>query len=296
MTPMFRSLTSLLLLVCAPLAWPAPATRPTCPYPTDHDAPLESTEKQIKTTDDYTLHRVEFNGIKKGSRIPANLYIPRLAGKSAPYPAVLLQYGSGGNKNTNYIVAIGELAVKRGLIVLTIDAPNRGERKGKDQRLNLFDSNFLQYMGDYSRAADYLCSRKDVDKDKLSYVGISWGAITGVTYAAHDTRMKVVASMVGGGNFAGLIPGAVPEEIRKQTEAFDPYYHVAAIAPRPLLLLNVTKDQLVPRFMAESLQKAAPDNARKVWLECDHFFNGVDRTETAISVIEFVIENLNQVK
>lgn len=273
-----------------------PATRPACPYPTAHDSPLESTERLIKTTETYTLFRVEFNGVKEGSRVPANLYIPKIEGKAAPYPAVLLQYGSGGNKNTNYIVAIGELAVKRGLIVLTIDAPNRGERKGKDPRISFMDSNILQYMGDYSRATDYLCSRKDVEKERLAYVGISWGAITGVTYAAHDTRMRVIASMVGGGNFAGLIPGAVPEELRKQTEAFDPYYHVKHIAPRPLLLLNVTKDQLVPRFMAESLQKAAPEYAKRVWLECDHFFNGVDRTATANTVIDFVVENLGKLK
>ena len=264
-----------------------------CPYPTAHDAPLDSTEKLISTTEDYSLFRVEFNGIKSGSRVPANLYVPRKSQFKAPYPAMLLQYGTGGNKNTNYIVAIGQLAVARGMAVITIDAPDRGERKGKEApKMNFFDMRFFQYLGDYSRAIDYLSARNDVDRSRIAYVGISWGAITGVTFSAHDPRIKVVASLVGGGNFAGLIPGGAPEDLIAKTKAFDPYYHIALIAPRPLLLVNVTHDQLVPRIMADALQKAAPDYAKKIWLEADHFFNGVDRQVEATAVIQWVIENL----
>lgn len=270
---------------------------PVCPYPTAHDAPLDANQKVIETTDDYTLYRVEFNGIKSGTRVPANLYLPRKAEYKPPYPAVLLQYGTGGNKNTNYIVAIGKLAVARGLAVLTIDAPDRGERKGKEApKLNFFDNRFFQYLGDYSRATDFLCTRKELDSKRLCYIGISWGAITGVTYCAHDPRIKVIASLVGGGNFAGLIPGGAPPELIEKTKAFDPYYNIRYIAPRPLLLVNVTQDQLVPRVMADALQKAAPPYAKKVWLNCDHFFNGVDREAEAGSVIDYVMANLPQKK
>ena len=73
---------------------------------------------------------------------------------------------------------------------------------------------------------------------------------------------------------------------------FDPFYHVALIAPRPLLLINVTKDQLVPRILADALQKAAPPYAKRVWLECDHFFNGIDRAAAAASVMDWVNENM----
>lgn len=269
-----------------------PTTRPARPYQVAPDAPLDAGEKLITMTDDYTLYRIEFNGIVKGSRVPANLYVPRQAKFKAPYPAILLQYGSGGNKNTNYIVAIGKLAVSKGLVVLTIDSPGRGERKGKEPPRGLFHGNFLQYLGDYSRATDYLASRPDVDAQRLGYVGISWGAITGLTYAAHDPRIRVVASLVGGGNFAGLIPGQPSEEVLKATRLFDPYYHIQLIAPRPLLLLNVTKDQLVPRIMADALHKAAPKYAKRIWLESDHFFNGVDRESTAASVIDWVLQSM----
>jgi hypothetical protein len=44
--------------------------------------------------------------------------------------------------------------------------------------------------------------------------------------------------------------------------------------------------------MGEALQKAAPAYAKKLWLDADHFFNGVDRTTTCNSVLDFVLENL----
>ncbi|HEV8292387.1 MAG TPA: hypothetical protein VGP94_10705, partial [Tepidisphaeraceae bacterium] len=107
-----------------PTAKPGPTTMP---YATAHDKPLDAVQSVVQETDTYTKYRVEFNGIR--ARVPANLYIPKDGKKS--HPAVLLQYGSGGNKNTNYIVMIGLKAVERGFVVITIDIPNKGERKNK---------------------------------------------------------------------------------------------------------------------------------------------------------------------
>jgi dienelactone hydrolase len=266
------------------------------PYTTAHDQPLEVEQRTVSETPEFTQLRVEFNGIAK-DRVPAFLYLP--AGDAAKRPAVLLQYGSGGNKNTNYIVALGRQFIARGFIVLTIDVPGRGERKSPDRKspdwvfTNEGRELFLQYCGDYSRAVDYLTSRPDVDSDRISYVGISWGAITGITFAAHDPRIKAMASVVGGGNFlrlAGVL--AKPDEEGEMPISIDPVHHVARIAPRPLMLLNVTRDQLVPRPFADALHAAAGDGAKKVWLDTDHFFSTVDRGEMGEMVIRFVTESL----
>ncbi len=277
---------------------PAP---PRSPYTTAHDQPLDAVEFALSETAEFTQLRVEFSGIKK-DRVPAFLYLP--AGGVAKRPAVLLQYGSGGNKNTNYIVALGRQFIAHGFIVLTIDAPGRGERKTKDSKspdwilTNEGREVFLQYCGDYSRAVDYLVSRPDVDRDRISYVGISWGAITGITFVAHDPRVKAMASVVAGGNFlrlAGVL--AKPDgEGNDAPISIDPVHHVAQITPRPLLLLNVTRDQLVPRPFADALHAAAGDGAKKVWLDTDHFFSTVDRGEMGEMVIRFVKESLPERK
>jgi dienelactone hydrolase len=258
-------------------------------YPTAHDRPLDATEAVRDEADDYARYRVEFNGIR-GGRVPAYLYVPK--DSRGKHPGVLLQYGSGGNKNTNYIVLIARRFVKKGFVVLTIDVPGRGERRA--EKRGMMDGKVIETLGDYSRAVDYLVSRKDVDAERVAYCGISWGAITGLTFAAHDERIKVVVSLVGGGGFLGLVPGEINEETRKSVQAWDPVFHVGKIAPRPLLLLNVTKDQLVPRVLADALHKAAPEYAKRVWLETDHFFNGLNREDVADEVGEFIEENLSK--
>lgn len=272
----------------------APATQPASPpYPVDHDAPLGAVEELVTEAKDHAQYRVEFNGIK-GDRVPAFLYVPR-DGKER-HPAVLLQYGSGGNKRTNYIVALAHQFVARGFVVLTIDVPNRGERRAKRSR-TLWESlsgggTFMQTLGDYSRAVDYLVSRQDVHQSRIGYAGISLGAITGLTFVAHEPRVAAMVSIVGGANLLGMLKVDIAPEARKASEKIDPFYHVARIAPRPLLLLNATQDQLVPRFFGEQLHKAAGEHGKKVWIETDHFFNGVDRFAVLETVIDFMQESL----
>jgi dienelactone hydrolase len=271
------------------------AKKAAAPYATDHAASLEAKESVVEETEAYTQYRVEFNGIKK-DRVPAYLYVPRSKGGAKPLlPAILLQYGTGGNKNTNYIVAVGKQFVGRGYVVLTIDAPGRGERKTKDKKslgaLGLAGADqVMHYCGDYCRAVDFLASRPEVDKERLGYVGISWGAITGIIYVAHDQRIKAMGSMVGGGNFLGLYSPKLAEKAAGSdvSKSADPVYHVARIAPRPLLFINVTKDQLILKSWAESLHKAAGKGSKVVWLETDHYFKDVDRAKVCESVIDFM--------
>lgn len=267
------------------------------PYTVDHAKALDAKEEIVTQADDHAQFRIEFVGIKD-DRVPAYLYVPkRKDGDKKVLPAILLQYGSGGNKKTDYIVAIGKQFVSRGYVVLTIDSPNQGERRNKDNKtasLTMMSAEqVMHYCGDYCRAVDYLESRKDVDKNRLGYVGISWGAITGITYVAYDPRIKAIGSMVGGGDFLQLFSKKAAEKVALEgSKSGDPVYHVARIAPRPLLFINVTKDQLILRPWAESLHKAAGEGKKVVWLETDHYFKGLDRAAICNSVIDFMDKEL----
>jgi dienelactone hydrolase len=285
----------MLSIAATPTRAAGPATTQSAdamPYRADHDAPLGPAERFDRETENATRHRVEFNGIK-GDRVPAFLYVPK--DHAETHPAVLLQYGSGGNKNTNYIVALGEQFASRGFVVLTIDVPLHGERKPKTggggwKQMFTETGRFPWYCGDYSRAVDYLMTRPEVDRERVGYAGISWGAITGITFVAHDPRVRAMASIVGGGNFLGTFHTEMGEETLAAARKIDPIYHVAQIAPRPLLLINATRDQLVPRFFAESLHAAAGDGAsvKKMWFDTDHFFTGTDRYAILGQVIDFM--------
>lgn len=292
----------LTLAVSIPILQPPPASstpEAKRPYETASAKPLDAKVEITSEADNHTQFRVEFNGIK-GDRVPAFLYEPKRK-SDTPLPAILLQYGSGGNKKSDYIVQIGKQFASRGFIVLTIDSPNCGERRDKDRNVSplgmLGAEQVMHYCGDYSRAIDYLCSRKDIDSERIGYVGVSWGAITGITYCAYDSRIKVVGSMVGGGNFVGLWSPKLADKIAKEgSKSSDPVYHVARIAPRPLMFVNVTKDQLILKSWAESLHRAAGENAKVVWLDTDHYFRGLDRAMICESVIDFMESHLVKAK
>jgi len=103
------AMTCFVALVFAPRARASdkPATKPTAaptPFKVDHDAPLAAKEALAGDGGNHRKYRVEFNGIA-GDRVPAFVYVPK--NLEPRKPAVLLQYGSGGNKSTNYIVALG---------------------------------------------------------------------------------------------------------------------------------------------------------------------------------------------
>jgi dienelactone hydrolase len=267
------------------------------PYATAPDKALDAKEELVKQFDDFAQYRVEFNGIKD-DRVPAYVYVPKRDDKKKPLPAILLQYGAGGNKKTDYIVAIGKQFAEKGYLVITIDSVNQGERRGKDKQksdiLGMASSErVMQYCGDYSRAVDYLCTRPDVDKNRIGYVGISWGAITGITYCAYDPRIKAVGSMVGGGNFFGLYSQkSAAKAASAGSKSSDPVVHVSLIAPRPLLFINVKKDQLILKSWAESLHECAGPGAKVVWLDTDHYFNGLDRAAICLDVIRFMDKEL----
>src|SRR5262245_16460940 len=71
------------------------STRIPCPYETAHTAALDSKLDPVDETGQYERLRVEFNGIKR-DRVPGYLYVPK--DNRPKHPAVLLQYGIGGDK------------------------------------------------------------------------------------------------------------------------------------------------------------------------------------------------------
>ena len=267
---------------------PAPTPPAKSLFRVDHSAPLASEEKPMDAGEKFTKQLVTFNGIA-GDRVPGHLYLPK--NFSGRRPAVLVQHGIGDKKKALYIVATCERLAALGVLALAIDAPNRGDRHDKNAPGISFlepasvQKWFAQHCGDYSRAFDYLATRADVDADRFGYVGFSWGAITGVTFAANDERVRVMTS-IGGGSLAGYL--ALPAKAGEKSASLDPADHVGRFAPRPLLLINSTKDQLVLPVFARVLHAAAGTGSEIKWYETDHFFNGIDRDAVLQSVAEYM--------
>jgi dienelactone hydrolase len=61
-----------------------------------------------------------------------------------------------------------------------------------------YKDHVIMWVKEYSRTIDYLETRKDMQADKVAYLGISWGGYMGGIIPAIEKRVKVVVLNVGG--------------------------------------------------------------------------------------------------
>ena len=81
---------------------------------------------------------------------------------------------------------------------------------------------------------------------------------------------------------------SVPANAAAPDVSLDPVDHIARFAPRPLLLINSSQDQIVLPVLARMLHRAAGAGSKVKWYETDHIFNGIDRDAVLQSVAEYM--------
>ena len=237
-------------------------TEPIALWTTDAEAPADAPSLRAR--------RFEYSS--RGDRVPGLLLLP--AGGHGPFPLVLLQHGAGGSKHSDYLDAARLPWVQRGVAVASIDFPLHGERssaKLSEQLLGvtantvraahadtiaLWSEFSRQSVVDLGRAFDALAEFPELDAQRVAYAGFSLGAILGALFCPTDPRPRAAALALGG---AGIGP---PD--------FDPAARIGAFAPRPLLFVNATRDERIPRAAADALHAAAGDPKQIAWFECGH--------------------------
>ena len=136
---------------------------------------------------------------------------------------------------------------------------------------------------------DYLASRPDIDRDRIIIVGSSFGAPLAVIAGAVDPRPAAVAVIYGGGNLGDLVAHNIRQSGRLGRTAFppvlagvigraiawtltplEPNRYAPLIAPRPLLLISGTDDELIPRESVLALYAAARAPKDLRWITSKH--------------------------
>jgi fermentation-respiration switch protein FrsA (DUF1100 family) len=163
--------------------------------------------------------------------------------------------------------------VRGGAAVASIDFPLHGGRASaklterivrlfeKRSDLSRFDAELWigfvrQAVADLRRTLDALSELREIDAGRIAYAGFSLGTILGVPFCADDTRTRAAALAIGGGGIGPV--------------ASDPVGHIPRFAPRPVLFVNATRDETVPRESAEALHEAARDPKEVLWFDCTH--------------------------
>ncbi len=213
-----------------------------------------------------------------GYRLLGTLYLAR---GGEPKPTALLLHGCPGlQQNGDLAVALRD----RGWNSLIFHY--RGSW-GSGGRYDL-----RTVPADVTAAVDHLSSGAYplVDPRRLAVVGHSLGGWAAVLAAAHDPRLRAVAVCGAAVNVGALDLGpaeiereftrflaVTPAEFRRQRDEaaarLDPLAAVAAIAPRPLLVVHGTADRWVPVAQARLLVSRARQPLRYAEIDgADHDF------------------------
>ncbi|MFQ6096555.1 MAG: acetylxylan esterase [Armatimonadota bacterium] len=204
----------------------------------------------------YIIENVVFES-RPRFYVTANVYVPKNA--KSPAPAVVVGPGHAMKEGKNYAeYQKAEVGLARlGFVVLSYDPIGQGERRLPGFGHNLGYSILLVgqtnegiITWDTMRAIDYLCSRPEVDPDRIGLTGNSGGGLNSLYAPAIDDRIKVAASFCFvcsyeqwiryGGNHC--ICNHLPGIVRDMEE----FQAVGLIAPRPFLFGNGTKDPIFP--------------------------------------------------
>jgi dienelactone hydrolase len=171
----------------------------------------------------YVREKVSY-AVEAGDRISAYLCRPKQA--SAPSAAIFCHHQHGGKWMLGKDEPVGlagsadlayakELA-ESGFVTLTPDLPCFGERANPDDAptahyfalaSRLIDGRTLlaKVLHEVSIGIDLLQSLPYVDKDRIGFIGHSYGGRTAIVSAAHDERIKAAVSNCGCTSYADMV-------------------------------------------------------------------------------------------
>ena len=233
-----------------------------------YEAPKSiAAKEQAVVEHDAIRITVSFTDIR-GESVPGILLTP--TGKG-PFPCVVLLHGLGGSKE-QLLDLVGPELTKKGFAVFAIDAKLHGERKreGEDPKQPLtFVALVPDTVRDWRQALDWLCQREDIKANRIGLVGYSMGAIMGAILAGVDERIQASCLCVGGDPIKPML-ALVPENLRALGEFASPSNYIGHASPRPVYLVNGTKDTTITPDSARRLIAAAKQPRVSVWVDSGH--------------------------
>jgi dienelactone hydrolase len=210
----------------------------------EYDAtPLDARVESETDHEFWRREKISFAASYGRERVPAYLYLPKHA--APPYSLVLYwpgsgvlqQRSSGGSAPIDFVIKSGR-AVLAPVYFGTFER-NTGRTSSWPEHSRAYVDWVMKQVADGRRALDYAQTRTDLRRERVAYLGSSWGARMGSLMLALDRRLTVAVFHAG-----GLSPGSAPPEV----DAF-------TFAPRvtvPVLMVNGDSDYI---YDVESNQK-----------------------------------------
>ncbi|MGE5192794.1 MAG: alpha/beta hydrolase family protein [Deltaproteobacteria bacterium] len=258
-----------------------------------HD--FEARSRAVRAGSRFRMVRVTFPSpvtteIAENNTVYGEYFQP--AGKG-PYPACVVLHILGGD----FLLAetVASHLARQGVAALFIKMPYYGPRRGKDSPKRMLSEDpretvagMTQAVLDIRRATAWLGERDEVDEERLGITGISLGGIMSALAASGEPRLKNVAIVLGGGNFADLLwanpteraqrfrekwlaEGGTRETFREVVSRIDPATHGHLMKGRRVLLIEAKNDEIIPPESAKALWESIGREPNLVWLDAGHY-------------------------
>ncbi len=195
----------------------------------------------------WTRVKVSYATGYGNERMNAYLYLPKNA--KPPYQAVVLMHGSGMLQINKPYDKVGETAeaswvfpemiVRGGRALLVPIWKGSYERYADiEADRDFYRERSAQYVSEMRRSVDFLHTRNEIDKDRIGYYGLSFGANWGSMLLALEPRISAAVFLAGG------LEGALDDG-----DYLTPEFDGATYAPRvkaAVLMINGREDIRFP--------------------------------------------------
>ena len=202
--------------------------------------PLNPTIENTLEEESWKAEKVTFDAGYNNERMQAYLYFPK--DFKGPFQPVIFFPGSGDiyskKFNPQFINNRIDFILKSGRALIVPVYKGTHERHDdlksdlQDETI-LYKEHVIMWRKDIGRTIDYLETRKDIQANKLGYLGWSWGGFMGGIMPAVEKRFKAVVLNVGG------------MEMNKALPESDQLNYLPRVT-QPVLMLNGKHDMFFP--------------------------------------------------
>ncbi len=254
----------------------------------DPKHPLDVQEKLLHERGDVKVYDLTYAS-PKGGRATAYLVVP---GGKGPFAGLV--FGHWGPGNRTEFLPEATLYARAGAVSLLVDNPWVRPTPWRKQLKQADDPEsdhaaFVQAVVDLRRGLDLVAARPDVDRNRLGYVGHSFGAQWGAILSAVEPRLKGVVLMGGipdqaaiwrDNNDPGVVdyrantPRGKQEAFLKSCERTDPVRYVPH-ALAPILFQFARYERYFDRAAMERYAAAARGPKDVKWYDTGHDLNDV---------------------
>lgn len=267
----------------------------------DRKAPLDVKEIGVEQRGLVAIHDITYASPKSG-RVPAYVVGPKGKG---PFAAVIWGHWYWENspmRNRKEFLDEAVALANSGVVSLLTDGPvaRPGHVENREPLNEQQADDLVQQIIDMRRGVDLLVARKDVDPQRIAYVGHSYNATVGGFLSGIDRRFKAFVLMAGGLSDEVDMKTKEYEEYRQKIgpekfDAFmaryawlDPGKYVSHAAPAVVFMQYATQEKFLTPEAARKYAAIVSEPKRLKIYDAPHALNAEARRDRLAFLCELL--------